>query len=131
VHYRLGDVNPASPLATDEECAQALTDAGGNTYLAAAMLAESKAMVFLLRPTTVTRDGRTVSYMQQADWFRTLAASLRLQATMQTGSAYAGGIEAAERRADQRDTSLNQPFVTKELHQRRVPRDLQDVRGDV
>jgi hypothetical protein len=115
-HFRLGDVNPSMPLATDEECAFALAEHGGNTYLAAAALAESKALEFLYRPTMVKKGDRMTSYADQAQAFLTLARQLRNNASMKTTSLYAGGIDVSEKNAERRDTSLVPPFARSDLH---------------
>jgi hypothetical protein len=115
-HFRLGDVNPSMPLATDEECAFALEEHRGNTYLAAAMLAENKALEFLYRPTTVKKGDRTTSYADQAQAFLTLARQLRNNASMRTTTLYAGGQDVGEKDANRRDTSLVQPFARADLH---------------
>jgi hypothetical protein len=116
VHYRLGDVNPAMPIATDEECAFALAEHRGNTWLAAAAVAETKAMEFLYRPTTVKKGDRTTSYADQAQAFLTLARQLRNNASMRTTTLYAGGQDVGEKDANRRDTSLVQPFARADLH---------------
>jgi hypothetical protein len=118
-HYRLGDVNPSQPIATDEECAFALTEARGNTYLAAAALAENKAMEFLYRPTTVKKGDRTTSYADQAQAFLTLAKQLRNNASLATATPYAGALSRGEKASNRRDTDLVQPFARVDLH---VPR---------
>ena len=119
VHFRLGNVNPASPIATDEECAQALADNHGNTWLAAADLAETKALEFLWRPTTVRQvDGASVSYADQAAAFQALAQRLRQNASLRTATVYAGGLSIGEKQAARADTGLVQPFARKDLHVR-------------
>lgn len=115
VHFRLGDVNPSMPIATDEECAFALQEHRGNTYLAAAALAETKAMEFLYRPSTVKRGDRTTSYAFQAENFLALARTLRMQASLRTTSLYAGGQSVGDKAAHARDTGVVQPFATKRL----------------
>jgi hypothetical protein len=120
VHYRLGDVNPANPISTDEECAFALAEHRGNTYLAAAALAETKALEFLYRPTTVKKGDRTTSYTDQAAAFMTLARQLRTNASLKTTTLYAGGLDVTEKDADRQDTNAVQPFARKDLHQRRL-----------
>jgi hypothetical protein len=115
-HFRLGDVNPAMPLATDEECAFALTECQGNTYLAAALLAENKAMEFLYRPTTVKKGDRTTSYADQAQAFLTLARQLRTNASLRTTTLYAGGQDVGEKDSNRRETHLVQPFARADLH---------------
>jgi hypothetical protein len=116
-HYRLGDVNPSQPIATDEECAFALREHRGNTYLAAAALAETKAAEFVYRPSQITREGRTTRYDNQAANFLALARTLRMQASLRTTGLYAGGLSGAEHEADATDRDLRQPFATKHLHE--------------
>jgi hypothetical protein len=116
VHYRLGDVNPSMPIATDEECAFALAEHRGNTWLAAAAVAETKALEFLYRPTTVKKGDRTTSYTDQAQAFMTLARQLRANASLRTTTLYAGGQDVGEKDANRRDTSLVQPFARADLH---------------
>jgi hypothetical protein len=116
VHYRLGDTNPANPISTDEECAFALAEHRGNTWLAAAALAETKAMEFLYRPTTVKKGDRMTSYADQAQAFLTLARQLRNNASLRTTTLYAGGQDVGEKDANRRDTSVVQPFARADLH---------------
>jgi hypothetical protein len=116
VHYRLGDVSPDRPIATDEECAFALAEHGGNTWLAAAAVAETKALEFLYRPTTVKKGDRTTSYADQAQAFLTLARQLRANASLRTTTLYAGGQDVGEKDANRRDTSVVQPFARADLH---------------
>jgi hypothetical protein len=115
-HYRLGDVNPSMPIATDEECAFALTEHRGNTYLAAAALAENKALEFLYRPTMVKKGDRSTSYADQAQAFLTLAKQLRNNASLATTTVYAGGLSRSEKDAARRDTETVQPFARVDLH---------------
>ena len=117
VHFRLGNTDPSNCIATDEECAFALAEHRGNTYLAAAMLAESKGMEFLYKPSTVKRGERTVSYADMANHFLTLAKQLRNNASLATTTLYAGGLDVGEKEAERRDTSLTQPFASKHLHE--------------
>src|SRR5262245_13993314 len=126
VHYRLGDVDPAAPIATDEECAFALCENGQNTYLAAAALAEAKALTFVNRPISVKRGDRTTTYANGAEAYLMLARSLRLQASMQTTTIYAGGQSVTEKRADRLDPTLVQPFATVDLHTPRPWRGYED-----
>ena|SRR5580765_3073466 len=116
VRFRLGDVEGDYPIASDEECLQALRDAGGNSYVAAAIIAESKATVFFMRPSREKRGDRWIEWQEQALAFQTLAKTLRMNANIQTTSVYGGGIDAAEREAERRDRSLNQPVFTTHLH---------------
>src|SRR5262245_2648585 len=125
-HYRLGDVDGANPIATDEECAFALCENNGNTYLAAAALAEAKALTFVNRPTSIKRGDRTTTYGNGAEAYLMLARSLRLQASMQTTTMYAGGQSVTEKRADRLDTTLVQPFATVDLHTPRPWRGWED-----
>ena len=117
VHFRLGDVDASNPLASDEECAQALVDARGNSYLAAAILAEAKALTLLMRPTRETRGDLTIEYRQQAEAFKLLADTLRRNANIANGGVYAGGIERGDKDANARDHSLVRPFATTHLHE--------------
>ena len=119
-HYRLGDVSPDRPIATDEECAFALQEHRGNTYLAAAALAETKALEFLYRPTTVKRGDRTTSYADQAQAFLTLAKQLRQNASLATTTLYAGGLSRGEKDANRRERDLVQPFARVDLHTPRL-----------
>jgi hypothetical protein len=122
VHYRLGDVNPAEPVCTDEECAQALADNGGNSWLAAADIAESRAAAFFNRPSTVRRggerNGRTVVYSQQVEGWLAMARSLRMQASVRTTSVYGGGLSVAEHTAG---ADVVAPFARKNLFIRPAP----------
>ena len=115
-HFRLGDVNPAQMIATDEECAFALQECRGNTYLAAAMLAENKAMEFLYRPTMVKRGDRITSYADQAQAFLTLAKQLRNNASLAVATVYAGAMSVAEKMSNRRHTDQPQPFARVDLH---------------
>jgi hypothetical protein len=119
-HFRLGNTDPSHCIATDEECAFALTENGNNTYLAAAMLAESKAMEFLYKPSTVKKGDRTTSYTDMANHFLTLAKQLRNNASLATTTLYAGGQDAGEKAAQRRDTSLVRPFATADMHMSKV-----------
>jgi hypothetical protein len=117
VHYRLGDVAPDNPIATDEECAFALCENGYNTYLAAASIAETKALTFLNRPQVTKIGERTTSYgMNPAQDFLMLARTLRQQASLKTTSIYVGGLSKMEKDSDRRETGLVQPAFTKDLH---------------
>jgi hypothetical protein len=115
VHYRLGDTNPSEPMATDEECSQALLDHGGNSWLAAASIAETKAAHFLNRPLSVKRGDRTTTYADPVQGFLLLARTLRMQASTKTTSVYAGGLSKQEHASDAGDADLTQPFARKEL----------------
>jgi hypothetical protein len=119
VHYRLGDVNPENPLATDEECAQALLDNGNNSYLAAASVAETKAASFVYGTTMGPVGGGPVAPKKTAQDFLMLAQTLRLQASLRTASVYAGGLSEAEKEAARRDFATVQPFAYTRLHTRR------------
>ena len=117
VRFRLGDTDPSAPLASDEECLQALSDERGDSWLAAATIAESKALSFLWRATRERRGGRGVAgreieYTQQAEVFKTLAATLRSQASIRTTGVYAGGIDQAEKDAARQDTTTVRPAFT-------------------
>jgi len=121
VHYRLGDVDSDNPIATDEECAQALLDEGGNSYLAAAALAENKAVQLMTRPVLVTIGGTKTGYATTvtslAESFRLLAATLRAQAGIRTTTLYAGGLSASEHRADWCAGDLSRPVFRTHLHE--------------
>jgi len=116
-HYYLGDTNSGDPIATDEECAFALCQNGHNPMLAAADLAETKALQFVWRPTMVKKGDRTTMYAAQVEGFRMLAASLRAKASLATTGLYAGGLDVSEHQSDAADLSLRQPFATKHLHE--------------
>lgn len=116
VHYRLGNTDPSNPVATDEEAAFALAESRGNTYLAAAMLAESKALEFVHRPAVVMRGDRTTQHRDQAQNFLMLAQTLRLQASIRTTTIYGGGLDAGEKQAGRADRGTVQPFARKDLH---------------
>lgn len=116
VHYRLGDVRPDNPIATDEECAFALAEHRGNTYLAAASLAETKAYELLARPMMVRRGDRITSYGDAAQAFLTLARQLRNNASVATTSLYAGGLSVGEKSSNRRDTDMPPPFARVDLH---------------
>jgi hypothetical protein len=124
VHFRLGDTDPDNPIATDSECAQALADNGNNSWLAAATLAETKAAQLMRAPVTVRRgergSGHTTQYSDPATWFLTLARTLRMNASIRTSTAYAGGLDVGEKESARRDQSLVQPFARKDLHTRPV-----------
>jgi hypothetical protein len=115
-HFLLGDVDPSNPLATDEECLKALEYTHGNAYLAAADLAETKALVFALRPTSVKRGDRSTSWGDAAAAFRNLAATLRMRASVHTATVYAGGLSHGEKYSAAHDAALVQPFARKDLH---------------
>ena len=118
-HYRLGNTNPANPIATDEEVRFALANNGGNTWLAAAEIAENKSMEFLWQPTRVIRsDGSGVHRDNQADHFMVMARQLRLNATIATVTpGYVGGLSQSEHDADAQEAGLRQPFARKHLHE--------------
>jgi hypothetical protein len=115
-HYYLGNIDPSHPFATDEECLFGLACNKQNPLLAAADVAETKAAVFVHRPSSVTRNGRTVSYAQQAQNFLALAQSLRLKASIAGTTIYAGGLDVGERQAQRADLHTVQPFAHKDLH---------------
>lgn len=115
-HFLLGDVRPDNPLATDEECSFALTQHRGNTYLAAASLAETKAYELMARPVEVKRGDRTTKYVDPVQAFFALAQRLRQNASLATSTVYAGGLDVSEKEADRLDLSLVQPFARKHLH---------------
>jgi hypothetical protein len=117
VRYRLGDVNPDNPLASDEECLQALRDEGNNAYLAAAAIAETKALSFLLRPSMEKRGDHVIQYQQQALAFQTFAETLRRQASIRTSTIDAGGISQGEKEAEERSGDRVPPFATVRLHE--------------
>jgi hypothetical protein len=112
-------VAPDRPIATDEECAFALGEARGNTYIAAALLAETKAMEFLYRPSTVRKGDRMTSYADMATHFLTLAKQLRNNASMATTTLYAGGLSESEHQSAMQDADLRQPAYTKHKHEQR------------
>jgi hypothetical protein len=116
VHFRLGDVVPSTPLATDEECAFALREWRGNTYLAAAAIAETKAYEMATRPISIKRGDRTTTWGDQMQAFLTLAKTLRMQAAQKDASVYAGGLSEAEKLAARRDLDLVQPYAKTGLH---------------
>lgn len=126
-HYHLGDVNPADPLSTDEECAYALAHNGNNPLLAAADLAETKAAQFAMRPTQIRRGDRVTSYGDAAQGFRMLAQMLRQKASLASTTLYAGGLSVSEKDADRRDREVVPPFVGKDLHS---PRRWPGVEGE-
>ena len=117
-HYRLGDVSPEYPIATDEECAFALCEHGGNTYLAAAYLAETKAMEFLYKP-SIRRGDRWITYTDMANHFLTLARQLRNNASLRTTNIYVGGQSESEKKADRQNLDQVQPYMRTTLHQSR------------
>lgn len=92
----------------------------GNTYLAAASLAETKAYELLARPTMTRRGERMVSYGDQAQAFLTLAKQLRNNASLATTGLYAGGQSLGEKQANRRDRDMPQPFARVDLHTSRV-----------
>ena len=116
MHYRLGNTDPSSPIATDEEAAFALAEHGGNTYLAAAALAETKALEFVHRPTMVRQGDSTRMHQNQAQNFLMLAQTLRMQASIRTTTIYAGGLSAGEKQAARAERGTVQPFARKDLH---------------
>ena len=115
-HFLLGNTDPSSPIATDEECAFALIQAKGNTYLAAASVAETKAVQFAIRPTMVKKGERSTSWGDAVAAFKMLATTLRMQASLQTATVYAGGLSEAEHDSAAQQRDLVQPFATKNLH---------------
>ena len=118
VHYRLGDVDASNPISTDEECAFALCEHGGNAYLAAAALAETKGMEFLYKP-SIRRGDRWVTYTDRANHFLTLARQLRNNASMATTNIYVGGQSESEKKADRHSLDQVQPYMRTTLHQTR------------
>lgn len=119
VHYRMGDVNPAHPIATDEECLFAYQEYGGNSYIAAAALLETKGMEFLYKPSTVKKGDRSTSYTDMANHFFMLARQLRNNASIHTATVYAGGVSESEHQNAMQEHDLRQPFVTKHKHEPR------------
>jgi hypothetical protein len=115
-HFYLGDTDPNNPLSTDEECAFALCQYGQNPMLAAAYLAETKALTFATRPQMVRKGDRMTQYGDAVQGFLTLAKTLRMQASLATTTVYAGGLSVSEKDADRRNTDLPQPFARKNLH---------------
>lgn len=122
VHYLLGDTNPSSPISTDEECAFSLAQNGNNIYLAAAAVADTKALELINRPTTVKRGDRSTTYADPVLAFQTLARQLRNNASIATATVYAGGQSVSEKDSARRDRDLVQPFARANLHMpRHVP----------
>jgi len=121
-------------MSTDEECAFALAQNGNHPMLAAAALAETKALQFAMRPTQVKRGDRSTSYGDAGQAFTMLARQLRLNASIASTTVYAGGLSVSEHDADRRDLTLTQPFVDKHLHEttrdhRRRDEDASEPRG--
>jgi len=127
VHFLLGDTDPGNPISTDEECAWAYCANGNNAYLAAADLAETKALTFVNRPLSGLKGGRTTAG-DEAQAFLMLAQTLRLRASVKTTSLYAGGLSVSEKQADRADGDLVQPFARKDLHQTRPWSPVYDAR---
>lgn len=115
VRYSLGDVEPSTPLCTDEECLYALSNAHGNAYLAAADLADTKALAFL-RPGA---GGTSREAYGQASAFRTLASHLRTLASVHSTAAYAGGISVSDKTQRATNNDTVRPAFTKHLHESR------------
>jgi hypothetical protein len=116
VRFRLGDVEPSNPLCSDEEILQALTDEHQDSWLAAATIAESKALSFLMRPTSEKRGERVVSYAAQAEAFQAFAQRIRLNASIRTTTIYAGGISEAEKQAARFPSDDVRPYARTRLH---------------
>jgi hypothetical protein len=115
-HFRLGNVVASDPFATDEEVIFALREWRGNTYLAAAAVAETKAYEFGSRPISVKRGDRTTTWGDRMQMFLMLAKTLRMQAAQKDASVYAGGLSEAEKTAARRDLDLVQPYAKTGLH---------------
>lgn len=111
----MGDVDPSNPLCTDEECLFALSDSHGNAHLAAAALADAKALVLLRQPANIsTRDAR-----EHVSAYRMLAATLRTQGTIHSTSVYAGGISVSDKRQQEQSQDRVKPAFTKHMHETR------------
>ena len=115
-HHLLGDIDGSNPLCTDEECVFELCQNGQNPYLAAASLAEARALTFAMRPTLVKKGDRTTMWGNPSQLWLTLARELRAKTSIRTTSVYAGGQSIAEKQADRDQTDLPQPFATRTLH---------------
>ena len=115
VHFLLGDTDPSNVLATDEECIYALCQNRYNPFLAAADVAETKALSFVNRKLSPST-GRTTA-RDEAQAFLTLAATLRMRASVKTATLYAGGLSESEKTADRGSADLTQPFARKHLHE--------------
>ena len=126
VHHLLGDDDPSQPVASDEECAYALEANKGNTYLAAADIAETKALHFVNRPALTKRGDRTTAYTFQYQGYQALALALRLRASIKFSSAYAGGIDVLEKWSQRHDLKSVQPAFTNDLHTTRPWRGWED-----
>ena len=116
-HFCLGDTDQNHPVASDEECYQALSDEGGNSYLAAAALAETKALQLMQRLVLTPKGVYATTLRSQAESFRLLAATLRAQASIRTTTLYAGGLSVVEHGADAAASDLPQPVFRMHLHE--------------
>ncbi len=113
----LGDTSSAEQLCSDEEVALALSEVGGNEYLAAAWLADRLAARFA-GDEAVSGDGLSLSgSSQRSASYRTLAANLRSEAARRGGAVLAdapgGGalVLTGARRSDlaAADADLDRP----------------------
>jgi hypothetical protein len=96
-----------------------MADERGNSYLAAAAIAETKALAFLRRPAMEKRGEHVISWTAQAEAFQMLASTLRRQASLRTTTVYAGGLSQGEKDAEAQRGDRVRPFATVRLHERR------------
>jgi hypothetical protein len=123
VHWLVGDVDEAEPLAQNEEIAWVLTQQP-NVYRAAAQVARQIARQFARQcDLDIAREVR-ISLSDRSKSYFTLAKDLEDQANegaMGGGvGAFAGGIDVAQKRQAEQDASRVPPAFTRRLSDTRV-----------
>lgn len=119
VRWRVGDVVADDQLTSDEEITAALSDAGGNTELAAAMIAERIAADCARDVDNTVNDGtgnsRTRSLSQRMAHYLALAKTLRAAAAGANtlfAAPYCGGVSVADKDAREADDDRVAPAFT-------------------
>ena len=125
VRWRVGDVFRDDQLQSDQEIAQALTDASSNQTLAAAMVCDRIAADFSREVDLTINDGsgasRTRSLSQRARAYAALAKQLRDDLASGSSLAalfpapYAGGISQADKDTQTADADLVAPAFTVDM----------------
>ena len=113
VHFLIGDTDTTDQVASDEECAWALSVEGNSVWLAAANVAEAKARSYARLASKVRVGDTSVDYGERARDYLELSQTLRLQAAIQTARVYAGGISQADKDLEVADTDRVKPIFTR------------------
>lgn len=110
VRFFIGDIDTNDKLISDEGI-EAMIEAFGNLYDAAAAIADSIAGQFA-RSSSLSIDGFSIRSSERANEFRALAASLRRQgqaAAGGLGAPFVGGVSRSEMESVNADTDRVQP----------------------